>query len=153
MRVNKLDRPYCGLVFQIPISTFIKEFVSKYYKEGKFTLSETNLIESILEKFDSVIYYDSDIFNESRVYLMPDSYYSPSNETPFMFIMDGLTKVNTFINTIEILIDIFENDPDIDTIRTFKNDCLILEHKFNRLENYVLDDIRLMVKAGEVEYI
>lgn len=153
MRVSKLNRPYCGLVFQIPVSTFIEEFVSRYYKESKFTLSELNWIETTLEKFDSVVYYDSDIFDESRIYLMPDSYYTPANETPFMFVMDGLTKVNTFINTIDILVDIFEDEPSMDTINLFRNDCLRLEHLFGKLENYALEDIKDMVKAGEIEYI
>ena len=153
MRVNKINRSYCGLVFEMPVLTFIKEFVSRYYKEGKFTLSQLNWIEATLENFDSVIYYDSDIFGNSKIYLMPGSYYTPANETPFSFVMDGLTKVNTFINTIDILVDIFEDEPSMDTINLFRDDCLRLEHLFGKLENYALEDIKYMVKAGEIEYI
>lgn len=153
MRVNKLNRPYCGLVFQIPVLTFIKEFVSRYYKENKFTLSQLNWIETTLENFDSVVYYDSDIFGNSKIYLMPDSYYTPADETPFSFVIDGLTKVNTFINIIDILVDIFEDEPSMDTINLFRGDCLKLENLFGKLESYALEDIKLMIKNKEIEYI
>lgn len=154
MILKKVDREHYKQAFEVPVLTFLKEFVLRYYKEDKLTLKETNLIENILQDdFSKIIYCDTDnFFGESSLKLMPNTYDNENDEVLFYYVLDGIIKNNGFIDALDTLMDVFETETDCKTCISFRNDCLKLEHLFGKLENYVKEDFEEMIKSEEIEF-
>lgn len=154
MILKKVNREHYKQAFEVPVLTFLKEFVLRYYKEDKLTLKETNLIENILQDdFSKIIYCDTDnFFGESSLKLMPNTYDNENDEVLFYYVLDGIVKNNGFIDALDTLMDVFETETDYETCMSFRNDCLKLEHLFGKLENYVRENFEEMIKSEEIEF-
>lgn len=154
MILKKVNREHYKQAFEVPVLTFLKEFVLRYYKEDKLTLREANLIENILQDdFSKIIYCDTDnFFGESSLKLMPNTYDNENDEVLFYYVLDGIVKNNGFIDALDTLMDVFETETDHETCMSFRNDCLKLEHLFGKLENYVREDFEEMIKSEEIEF-
>lgn len=149
MILKKVNREHYKQAFEVPVLTFLKEFVLRYYKEDKLTLRETNLIENILQdNFLKIIYCDTDnFFGESSLKLMPNTCNNEDDEVLFFYVLDGIVKNNSFIDALDTLMDVFETETDYETCMSFRNDCLKLEHLFGKLE-----DFEEMIKSEEIEF-
>ena len=154
MILKKVNREHYKQAFEVPVLTFLKEFVLRYYKEDKLTLKETNLIENILQDdFSKIIYCDTDnFFGESSLKLMPNTYDNENDEVLFYYVLDGIVKNNGFIDALDTLMDVLKTETDYETCMSFRNDCLKLEHLFGKLENYVREDFEEMIKSEEIEF-
>lgn len=153
MKLKKIDREYYKQAFELPVSVFIEEFVLKYYKEGKFTLSEFDLIKATLEyEFSKIIYCDTNTFlGDSFLKLMPNTYDDEDGEVLFSHVLDGITKNNCFINAIDTLTDIFDTKTDFDTFMSFRENCFNLKNLFYKLESLAISDFKKILESRVVK--